>query len=270
VLRCEMARKNMYIKDDAATKRSRYNDNQYGGSYGGYSGGGGGYGGAAASPVQPHGSYSGVNTKDNPPCNTLFIGNLGDGTDEVELRSIFGSQPGFRQIKLNRGARGITCFVEYDDVVNAMAVHQSQQGAVLQSSDRGAVRIQYSRNPFGKKRDFNHYSGEGSAAGGGGGGRSPAPFTPQAAAPHQPAQDAPQGANFEQPPAAAAQFDPATQTAQQQQQPPQQLQGEAQQGITEAQPDAMTAAPEVQTEGQPEGDQAAFRNDAGGANATQF
>jgi len=48
-------------------------------------------------------------------------------TDENELRSIFGTQPGFRQIKLNRGARGITCFVEFTDVASAMTVHQSQQ-----------------------------------------------------------------------------------------------------------------------------------------------
>lgn len=28
------------------------------------------------------------------------------------------------------------------------------QGAVLTSSDRGGVRIQFSKNPFGKKRDY--------------------------------------------------------------------------------------------------------------------
>lgn len=62
-----------YIKDDSSTKRSRY-DGQYS-AYGGY---GGGYGYGA--PPQPHGGYQAVsNTKDNPPCNTLFIGNLGDG-----------------------------------------------------------------------------------------------------------------------------------------------------------------------------------------------
>ena len=30
-----------------------------------------------------------TNTKDNPPCNTLFIGNLGDGVNETELRGVF-------------------------------------------------------------------------------------------------------------------------------------------------------------------------------------
>ena len=28
-----------------------------------------------------------------------------------------------------------------------------EQGALLQTSDRGGLRIQYSKNPFGKKRD---------------------------------------------------------------------------------------------------------------------
>jgi RNA recognition motif-containing protein len=31
--------------------------------------------------------------KDNPPCNTLFVGNLGEGVDEAELRSIFNNEP---------------------------------------------------------------------------------------------------------------------------------------------------------------------------------
>ena len=30
------------------------------------------------------------NEKDNPPCNTLFIGNLSDNVDEDEIRAVFG------------------------------------------------------------------------------------------------------------------------------------------------------------------------------------
>jgi RNA recognition motif-containing protein len=33
------------------------------------------------------------NTKDNPPCNTLFVGNLGDGVEESELQALFSAQP---------------------------------------------------------------------------------------------------------------------------------------------------------------------------------
>lgn len=32
------------------------------------------------------------NTRDNPPCNTLFIGNLGDNVNEQELQVLFGGQ----------------------------------------------------------------------------------------------------------------------------------------------------------------------------------
>jgi hypothetical protein len=46
---------------------------------------------------------------------------------EAELQQLFGSSPGFQQIKLNRGPRGVTCFVEFTDVASAMAVHQAKQ-----------------------------------------------------------------------------------------------------------------------------------------------
>ena len=47
-----------------------------------------------------------ANTKDNPPCNTLFIGNLSEACDEGELRALFAGQPGFRQLKLVRACSG--------------------------------------------------------------------------------------------------------------------------------------------------------------------
>jgi len=31
------------------------------------------------------------NIKDNPPCNTLFIGNLGENINEDELRGLFSA-----------------------------------------------------------------------------------------------------------------------------------------------------------------------------------
>lgn len=42
----------------------------------------------------PPGVYAPVsNTNDNPPCNTLFVGNLADGVDEAELQGLFSTQP---------------------------------------------------------------------------------------------------------------------------------------------------------------------------------
>ena len=98
VLRCELARKNMYIKDDggAAAKRGRYESAP--GQYGAYPGAppgpaapAPGYygGGAPEGPSSGPRSYVSVtNTKDNAPCNTLFIGNLGASSTTATLRAM--------------------------------------------------------------------------------------------------------------------------------------------------------------------------------------
>ncbi|KAI3433541.1 hypothetical protein D9Q98_003351 [Chlorella vulgaris] len=175
VLRAEMAHKNMYVKDDpsAAPKRSRPSSypeappNNYPGAFAPPAApapapyGHAPFNGmpaaapapAAVAPMQPRGYAPISNTKDNPPCNTLFIGNLGDATNEAEMRSLFSHQPGFQQLKLVRGQKGLSCFIEFADIPTAMAVHDAQQGAILSTSDRGGIRIQYSKNPFGRKRD---------------------------------------------------------------------------------------------------------------------
>lgn len=49
--------------------------------------------------MRPQGYAPVTNSNDNAPCNTLFIGNLGAGVSETELRGIFGCQPGFKQMK---------------------------------------------------------------------------------------------------------------------------------------------------------------------------
>ncbi|GIL77979.1 hypothetical protein Vretimale_7376 [Volvox reticuliferus] len=92
-----------------------------------------------------------TNKFDNPPCNTLFIGNLGDTVDENELTQVFGRQAGYKQLKLLRHPRQVSCFVEFMDVASAAAVHSRLQGCILHTSDRGPIRIQYSKNPYGKR-----------------------------------------------------------------------------------------------------------------------
>lgn len=124
------------------------------------------YGGYGMPPVQPlppiapalaPSGYAPVqNNKDNPPCNTLFIGNLGEATSEAELRGLLSGQPGFKQMKVLRQGKSTVCFIEFVDVNAAIAVHNNLQGAILASSDRGGMRLQYSKNPFGKRKDFTH------------------------------------------------------------------------------------------------------------------
>jgi hypothetical protein len=85
VLRAEIAHKNMYIKDDGK-RRLSYPPAASGTA-------------ATIQPFMPGAvrgplGYAPVsNTKDNPPCNTLFIGNLSDTCSEAELQSLFASQP---------------------------------------------------------------------------------------------------------------------------------------------------------------------------------
>ncbi|XP_042375731.1 RNA-binding protein with multiple splicing-like [Zingiber officinale] len=93
------------------------------------------------------------NTKDNPPCNTLFIGNLGENVNEEEVKALFSVQSGFKQMKILRQERNTVCFIEFEDVVSAKNVHQNLQGALLASSGRGGMRIQFSKNPFGRRKD---------------------------------------------------------------------------------------------------------------------
>ncbi|KAG2271180.1 hypothetical protein Bca52824_065735 [Brassica carinata] len=86
-------------------------------------------------PVAAPSSYVPVqNAKDNPPCNTLFIGNLPENINEEELWSLLSSQPGFNQMKILRQERHTVCFIEFEDVNSATNVHHNLQGAVIPSS----------------------------------------------------------------------------------------------------------------------------------------
>ncbi|KAL5973944.1 hypothetical protein ACLOJK_030603 [Asimina triloba] len=96
------------------------------------------------------------NTKDNPPCNTLFIGNLGENVIEEELRGLFSTQPGYKQMKVLRQERNTVCFIEFEDMNSATAVHQNLQGFPLMP----LTSRTFSKNPFGRRKD----TGNGAAA----------------------------------------------------------------------------------------------------------
>ncbi|CDO97764.1 unnamed protein product [Coffea canephora] len=107
----------------------------------------------APAPVSAPSSYVPVqNTKDNPPCNTLFIGNLGENINEEELRGLFSAQPGFKQMKVLRQERHTVCFIEFEDVNSATNVHHNLQGAVIPSSGSVGMRIQYPLTHLGEGR----------------------------------------------------------------------------------------------------------------------
>ncbi|XP_060206067.1 uncharacterized protein LOC132633578 isoform X2 [Lycium barbarum] len=108
---------------------------------------------AAPAPVPAPSSYAPVqNTKDNPPCNTLFIGNLGENINEEELRGLISGLCAHSMLL------PVISFSPWclQDVNSATNVHHSLQGAVIPSSGSVGMRIQYSKNPFGKRKDFGH------------------------------------------------------------------------------------------------------------------
>jgi len=94
------------------------------------------------------------NHRGNPPCNTLFIGNLTVGASEVELEDVFCRFEGFVKVKLATTRKGMSAFVEFTTVENAVEALKNSQNVVLKSSSgRGAIRVQYSKNPLGSRGD---------------------------------------------------------------------------------------------------------------------
>ncbi|KAF7355756.1 RRM domain-containing protein [Mycena sanguinolenta] len=107
----------------------------------------------------------------NPPINTLYVGNLpalpsasvapGGGAGaatmagtmeylETALRELFGGQPGFRQMSFRPKTNGPMCFVEFDDVSYATRTLNELYGNTLGGLIKGGgIRLSYSKNPLG-------------------------------------------------------------------------------------------------------------------------
>ena len=71
---------------------------------------------------------------------------------ELDLHQALGEIPGFRQLKLVRSGRNFTCFVEFADIALASAARGRLHGSTIPGCGRGGIRVQFSKNPFGKKR----------------------------------------------------------------------------------------------------------------------
>lgn len=84
----------------------------------------------------------------NPPCNTLYVGNLPAATNEDELRSLFANCGGYKRMCFRNKPQGPMCFVEFDDVVFATQAMTEHQGHVLSNSIKGGIRLSFSKNPL--------------------------------------------------------------------------------------------------------------------------
>ncbi|KAF8076726.1 hypothetical protein FPV67DRAFT_1407729, partial [Lyophyllum atratum] len=118
------------------------------------------------SPASGASSRNGVDQ--NPPINTLYVGNLptspppsGFPQDYLEesLRELFNSRAGFRRLCFRHKSNGPMCFVEFEDVPYATKALSDLYGHTLKGLVKGGIRLSYSKNPLGVRTPTSAGSG---------------------------------------------------------------------------------------------------------------
>ncbi|KAJ4307413.1 cell cycle RNA binding protein whi3 [Fusarium piperis] len=119
------------------------------------------------SPPQHRPHFPPVNPADqNPPCNTLYVGNLPIDTSEEELKSVFMKQRGYKRLCFRAKANGPMCFVEFEEVSFATKALHDLYGHPLHNSVKGGIRLSFSKNPLGVRSNLNPNHANGGAPGG--------------------------------------------------------------------------------------------------------
>ncbi|KAH0587957.1 hypothetical protein H2248_006702 [Termitomyces sp. 'cryptogamus'] len=107
------------------------------------------------SPASGASSRNGVDQ--NPPINTLYVGNLPTSSPngfpqdylEESLRELFSVRAGFRRLCFRQKSNGPMCFVEFEDVAHATKALNDLYGDTLKGLVKGGIRLSYSKNPLG-------------------------------------------------------------------------------------------------------------------------
>ncbi|CAI6099737.1 unnamed protein product [Clonostachys chloroleuca] len=85
----------------------------------------------------------------NPPCNTLYVGNLSLDTNEEQLKEMFSEQEGYKRLCFRTKQDGSMCFVEFEDVSLATMTLYSQALNILElKSTNGDIRLSFAKNPL--------------------------------------------------------------------------------------------------------------------------
>lgn len=107
--------------------------------------------GSHTAGIRYHGvQFPPVNPADqNPPCNTLYVGNLPTDTSEDELKAMFSKQRGYKRLCFRTKQNGPMCFVEFEDISFATKALNELYGAQLHNSVKGGIRLSFSKNPLG-------------------------------------------------------------------------------------------------------------------------
>ncbi|CAG8535480.1 16868_t:CDS:2 [Funneliformis caledonium] len=110
----------------------------------------------SSSPSIPSPGFRPPNPADqNPPCNTLYVGNLPMNTSEDELKQMFSRCPGFKRMCFRTKQNGPMCFVEFEDVHYATQAMNELYGNPLSNSVKGGIRLSFSKNPLGVRSNNN-------------------------------------------------------------------------------------------------------------------
>ncbi|KAJ1823365.1 hypothetical protein LPJ60_001611 [Coemansia sp. RSA 2675] len=98
-----------------------------------------------------------VNSNDqNPPCNTIYVGNLPFGAKEDELYTIFRNSLGYKRMSYRaKPNSGPMCFVEFENIDFATLAMNEHDGRMLSNSVNGGIRLSYSKNPLGVRAQGN-------------------------------------------------------------------------------------------------------------------
>lgn len=103
----------------------------------------------------------------NPPCNTLYVGNLPLDTSEEELKATFSKQRGYKRLCFRTKANGPMCFVEFEDTSFATKALNELYGHMLHNSTKGGIRLSFSKNPLGVRSGHNNHQNNSSHMNGG-------------------------------------------------------------------------------------------------------
>lgn len=110
----------------------------------------------------------------NPPINTLYIGNLPAISPpthppnflEESLRALFQRRPGFKRMSFRQKINGPMCFVEFEDIPYASQAMRELYGNTLNGLVKGGIRLSYSKNSLGQRGNSHQQAMGGSMFGG--------------------------------------------------------------------------------------------------------
>ncbi|ORY44757.1 hypothetical protein BCR33DRAFT_765810 [Rhizoclosmatium globosum] len=129
----------------------------------GMNGTGGGFNGSLPTPASIAAAGYRCPADQNPPCNTLYVGNLPVHTSEVELRELFSRCMGYRRMSFRMRMNGPMVFVEFDSIPYAQQALSDLHGTLLSNSVKGGIRLSFSKNPLGVRPTQTYFNQNGSS-----------------------------------------------------------------------------------------------------------